>query len=716
MVDRDPGESLGLRDDFPVPSLDDWQAECVKLLKGVPFAKKMYTRTYEGLTLRPLYTAADVASSPLVGTVPGQAPFGRGNHPLGYRDAPWQVAQELPYPTCGEFNAALVHDLARGQDAVVLVVDAAGQAGLDPDQAGAGLVGRGGTSVASVADLRAALAGVDLAAHPVHLEAGCAALAHAAMLVALARERGVDPSRLHGSVGLDPLQGLVEFGQLPASLDQTYDELALLTRWGAAQAPRLRTVAARGHAFHDGGANAVQELAFTLAAAVHHLRELEVRGVTVDTAAPRIRLSLSVGTHFFLEIARLRAARWLWARVVGACGGTEDAQKLDLHARTSRFGLTVLDPHVNILRGTTEAMAAILGGVDSLCVSPFDLAIGLPDDLSRRIARNTHAILREESHLDLVADPAGGTWYVEALTTEIAEAAWELFQEVEAFGGLVGALKEGWVQEQIAGVAAERRANVAARRDILVGVNQYANPLEGICQGRQVDFTALQAQRAREVQEVRTGGSPDRAQVVLPKLDHILTAPAGEVFEAVVEAAAGGATVGELCRSRRHARDPQLHVEPIPAWRAGEMFEELRRAVVARAVDDPAAATVFAANLGDVARYMPRLDFTRGFFQSGGFKVQADRYFTGPDDAAAAARASGARLAVMVGLDETYAELGVSTAAALKAAGVATVILAGLPGDLVAPLRTAGVDEFIHVRSDAHAVLCALARRQGVLS
>jgi methylmalonyl-CoA mutase len=714
MTDHDPVVPLGLRDDFPAPSLDAWQAECVKLLKGVPFEKKMFTRTYEGLTLRPMYTQADVADLPHAGSLPGQAPFVRGTHALGYRQTPWQVAQELPYPTGEEFNAALVHDLARGQDAVVLVIDEAGQAGLDPDQAGAGKVGRGGTSVASLADLRVALDKVDLGSHPLHIESGSAALVYAALLVALAREKGVDPAKLRGSVGLDPLRGLVELGRLPLALGKAYDELAVLTKWGAANAPGLQTIAASGHAFHDGGANAVQELAFTLAAAVHHLRELEKRGVDVEVAAPRIRLSLSVGTHFFLEIARLRAARWLWSRIVAASGGSEAAQKLTLHARTSRFGLTVLDPHVNILRGTTEAMAAIMGGVDSLCVSPFDQAIGLPDTFSRRIARNTHAILREESHLDLVADPAGGTWYVEALTAEIAEAAWELFQEIEAFGGLVGALQEGWVQAQVASVATERRANLAARRDILVGTNMYANPREQVCAGRDEDAVAVHANRSRAVQAARTSGTQAHDLEVLQKLDNILTNPAPDTFAAVVEAAAKGATVGELCRTFRHDADPHLQVEPIAPCRAAEMFEQVRLAVMAHAATDEAATTVFCANLGDVARYMPRLDFTRGFFQTGGFKVVADRFFATPDDAAAAASASGARTAVITGLDATYAVQGVATAAALKAAGIETVILAGLPTDLVPALKAAGVDEFIHVRTDAWAVLAKLARSKGV--
>ena len=414
-----------------------------------------------------MYTQADVADLPHV-VEPAGAGAVRARHAsAGLPAGAVAGGAGTAVPDGEEFNAALVHDLARGQDAVVLVIDEAGQAGLDPDQAGAGEVGRGGTSVASLADLRAALDGVDLAAHPLHVEAGLGgAGVRGAAGRAGAREgcRSGAPARQRRPRSRCAVWSSWAGCRWRSTRPTTSSPCS---RSGARRTRRgLQTVAASGHAFHDGGANAVQELAFTLAAAVHHLRELEARGVDVAIAAPRIRLSLSVGTHFFLEIARLRAARWLWARVVEASGGGEAAQKLTLHARTSRFGLTVLDPHVNILRGTTEAMAAILGGVDSLCVSPFDQAIGLPDTFSRRIARNTHTILREESHLDLVADPAGGTWYVEALTAEIAEAAWELFQEIEAFGGLVGALQEGWVQAQVAerGGRAAREPRHAPRR------------------------------------------------------------------------------------------------------------------------------------------------------------------------------------------------------------------------------------------------------------
>lgn len=707
-----PRGSLGLRDDFPAPTLEQWHQECVRLLKGVPFEKKMLTPTYEGITLQPMHTRADLDALPHVDNLPGEAPYVRGKRAFGYRERVWEVAQELPYPTYAEFNEALRHDLDRGQTAAVLVIDRAGQAGLDPDQAAPEQVGRDGTSVASLVGMRQALTGVDLAAVPVHVESGSAALTYAALLVALAREQGVDPARLRGSVGLDPVAGLAELGQLPLLLDRAYDELALLTAWTTTHAPGLHTVAASGHVYHDGGASAVQELGITLAVAVNHLRELAARGHDVAVVAPRIRFGFSVGTHFFMEIARLRAARLLWARIVEAAGGDADAQRMTVHARTSRFTKTVLDPHVNILRTTTEAMAAIFGQIDSLHVAPFDEPLGLPDQFSRRIARNTHTILREESHFDTVVDPAGGSWCVESLTHEVAEAAWRVFQEVEGAGGVIQALREGKVQAMVADTAAARRKNLARRKDVLVGVNQYPNPTEKPLFGRTVDHEALHKRRAEAMQKLRTDGDHAANVEVMQKLERMLHGEGSEVFAAIVEAAAAGASVGELSRTFRHGADPQLAVEPIAPWRAGKMFERLRGAV--RDHGDAAATTVFCACLGDVARYMPRLDFTRGFFQTGGFTVLADHWFESPAAAAAAARESGAATAVIVGLDATYVEHAAAAARALKEAGVGTVILAGAPGDQADTLAEAGVDEFIHLRSDAHAVLTTLAESKGV--
>ena len=275
--------SIPLREDFPLPGEEEWREEAIRLLKGRPFDKTLLTETDEGITLRPIYDGKDLKDLPGLGAAPGEAPFLRGTRAAGYRARVWETAQELPFPTYDEFNRALRYDMERGQTAVNLILDRAAQAGLDPDQAEPGDVGRGGTSIASVIGLARALEGVDLEKTPVYLQPGSAAMPTAALLVALARKRGNDPALLRGSAGMDPFTGLAEHGALPVSLERAYDELAHLTRWAVERAPRLRTVAAYGYAWREGGGHAVQELAFTLASAVETLRRLEERGAVSYT-------------------------------------------------------------------------------------------------------------------------------------------------------------------------------------------------------------------------------------------------------------------------------------------------------------------------------------------------------------------------------------------------------------------------------------------------
>lgn len=701
--------------EFPPASLAMWHEEVVKLLKGAPFEKKMLTLTYEGITLKPLYTAEDMAGLQATATMPGEPPFLRGASLLGYRGKPWWVAQELPYPTYEELNQALRLDLERGQTAVNLLLDRATQAGLDPDMAAPGEVGAGGTSIASVIGLARALDGVDLETVPILVQPGSAALPFAALLVAYLRRQGKDVSRLQGALGMDPLCGLVANGELPVSVVRAYDELATLTRWAATNAPQVATVSAYGFPYHDSGASAVQELAFTLAVAVEHLRQLETRGIEVEWSAPRVLFGLSVGSQFFMEVAKLRAARMLWARVVQASGGSEDAARMRLHVRSSSWNKTAFDPHTNILRATTEAFAAVLGGCDSLHVVPFDEPLGLPSELGRRIARNTQTILRDEVHLDALIDPAGGSWAVEALTVEVAEKAWTVFQNIEAAGGMLAALEAGIPQRMVAEVAAERAKAIAGRRDPVLGVNIYPNPGEGRPVRRMPDLAALHAARSARLQELRCSQEHTENVRVLESLQHILESRPEELFEALVDAASKGATIGEFSKTLRSSDGPRPRVTPVRVHRGAEQIEALRERVLAWQERQGASAQVFVAAVGTLAEIMPRLDFSRGFFQVGGLVVDAARTFATAAEAEAAALASKAPIVVVLATDERYPGLVPELAPALKRArpGV-TLVLAGFPKDHVEAFRQAGIDEFIHMRSDVHATLVAMAERIGV--
>ena len=675
--------------DFPAPTFEQWREEVVRLLKGAPFEKKMLAATYEGITLQPIYTAEDVKGLPFQDTLPGEWPYLRGTEPLGKRLGGWQVCQELPFPDAKGFNEALRADLERGQNAVNLPLDEASRLGFDPDQAEAGMVGKGGVSFSTYADAVQAVDGVDPEL-PLMLAASAGAVPAAALLVAALKAKQADLSKAQLALGFDPLGALASKGSLPMTLDQAYDQLADLTRWAKANAPKSLTLVACGRPYHEAGANAVQDLAFTLSSAVATLRALEARGVSVEDAAGRMLIRLCVGGNFFMEIAKLRAMRVLWAQVVRACGGSDEAAKIHLHARSGMFNKTQFDPHVNILRGTTEAFAAVVGGADSLHVAPWDAALTqVPGELGRRISRNTQIMLREESRLDQVVDLAGGSWAVETLTHQLCVAAWKLFQEVEAMGGQKAALDKGFPQAKIAEVAAARRKALVQRTDVVVGTNQYPNALETLPETKALDHAALKAAFGPKAAAARKGAAKAAS------------------FQAMVDAAPG-ATLGELM-----VRGEGPKVEALKFHRLVEPFEALRKAVLAFRAGHK-GPQVFLANLGPVGAYMPRLDFTRGFFQVGGFDVADQAWFKTPEEAAKAALESGAPVVVAVGLDDTYLEAVPVLAKALKAGGARTVLVAGLLKEQADAFKAAGVDDFVHVRSDVQAVLSGLAKSMGV--
>ena len=707
MVDKNNTSAAQKRllDEFDAPSLEQWHEEVVRLLKGAPFDKKMLTPTYEGITLKPIYTLEDMESLKHISSLPGDPPFVRGIDPIASRTHGWEIAQELPYPTYEEFNNALRHDMKRGQTAVNLLLDEATQAGLDPDYAQSGQVGKGGTSISSVIGLSRALDGIDLSKTPIYVQAGSAALPVAALIVALMRRNSQDVNELRGSIGFDPLAGLAIHGTLPISLERAFHELALLTRWARANAPKVKTISVWTHAWHEAGASAVQELAIALATGVQYLREMEQRGLSVEETAAQMQFGFSIGGQFFMEVAKLRAARLLWAKMVQESGGSPDAGRMTIHGRTSRRQQTTFDPYVNILRSTTQAFSAVVGGVESMHVAPFDEALGLSAEFGRRIARNTHIILRDESHLNNVLDPAGGSWYVESLTDQVAHEAWNLFQQIETEGGMEKALAKGLPQEWVAQTARERVDNIAKRKDVMVGLNMYPNLTERPVEAVIPDLEKVYQDRAKRLQNLRTSSEHGKEVQVLFKLGAIMEADPEDVFEAVIDAASHGATIGEFTKTLRHGDGDKPTCRPIVIRRVAEEFEGLRRRVTN--AQDERRPSIFLANIGPVAGYMPRVDFTRSFFQVGGFRVAGDEWFNDAAEAIKAAEASRAPVVVIVSTDDRYEEAVPQIAGALK--GKVRIILAGYPKEQIESFKAAGVDDFIHMRSNVYAVLSELA-------
>jgi len=514
---------------------------------------------------------------------------------------------------------------------------------------------------------------------------------------------------------MDPLGVLSHEGKLPQSLKSAYQEMANLTVWASEQAPQLQTTCVHSRSWHESGSNAIQELAFTLATAVEYLREMHSRRVDVDLVAPRTRFAITVGVDFFMEIAKLRALRMLWARAVSALGGNERSQRISLHVRTSQWNKTVYDPYNNLLRATVEACAGVLGGCESLQVGAFDEVLRTPDDFSRRIARNTQLVLQRECHLDHVIDPAGGSWFIESLTAELASRAWALFQEVWNIGGMEAALRAGFPQKTIAATAAEKLKAVARRRDSIVGINQYANPQEKPLESPAVDTKTFHKRRVQQVASHRTSLEEDQSEIVLEKLAKVVEAKDSAVFEACVEAVASGATIGEITRAMRINDSPCQPLSPVCLTRAAVAIEHLRAATERYVRRTKQRPQVFLCNMGPLREHKARADFSRGFFAVAGYDAIAPAGFKTPEEAAAAFAESNARLAVICSTDENYLALVPALVNALRSKRAdAIVVLAGYPQDQLETYRRAGIDEFIHIRADAVELLAKLNSKLGI--
>ena len=450
------------------------------------------------------------------------------------------------------------------------------------------------------------------------------------MCIAVAEKSGVPADHLDGTIAADPFGVLLLHGSLPFGLTTAFDRMYLTASWLAKHAPTLRSIAVRSRVYHDAGAGAVQELACAIASGVEYVRAMLQRGMTIDDAALQVWFSLSAGTQFFMEVAKFRAARLLWATAVNAFGGSEAAQKMHLHVRTSAYAVTAVDPYVNMLRATTEALAGGVGGCDSMHVGYFDEAVRLPDEFSRRIARNTQIILQAEAHLPRVIDPAGGSWYVESLTDEIAQRSWKLFQEIEAAGGMGSAILKGDIQERIHAVAMQRADGVARRKDPIVGVTAYANAAEILLEGRGEDLAMIQAQRADEVRAYRTHRDSSGSAAAVERIAVRLKEGSGGLMAALIDAARHEATVGELMRAIPPSpNDEPVNVTPLHPIRLAAGFEALRSAMASRARKNGRPLRVFLATIGPVAQHKARADFAAGFFCCG--RLRSDHAGRLPD-------------------------------------------------------------------------------------
>ena len=700
-------------DEFEKPTYEQWQAEVEKALKGGDFHKKMFTKTYEGITLQPIYTPALHGEKIPKGVYPGAGEFLRGTKASGYIKESWGVSQYVDDSLPKDANHASLYETVKGGTIHNIRLDEATRHDQDV-QVGAS-VGVGGTSVSTMDDCKQLIDRFNLKENPLYIETGASAAILLGMLAATVKGAKKQTSDLKGLVGADPIGVWVKDGALHISLDTAFDEMAHTVVWAKEQAPELKTVLVSGDVYANGGANDVQEVAYALATAVCYVRQLAQRNIDIHTIARSMMFTFSMGANFFMEIAKLRALRVLWARIMEAFGAEEADRAVHVHGRTSAFTKTVYDPYVNLLRNTTQAFSGVVGGLNSLEVSPFDQPIRKSDDFSRRIARNIQVMLQTEFELRQPVDPVGGSWYVETLAAELCEKIWAEFQTIESKGGIIAALKEGYPQAQVKAILDERFKNLAFRNDVAVGNNMYANMTEELLDPKPENQETLRQKRVAQIEEYLASAEPDAVVKAQATLEAGTTEP-GALIGLIELGALQKLTIRQIRKALDAGDIASETIESIAAHRWTEQFEALRMRTENYKQRTKDNVKVFLANMGPIPQHKPRADFSTGFFEVGAFEVIKNDGHETTADAAKAARESGADVVVICSTDDTYPELVPPLAKELKETMPnVTVILAGAPPkDLEPVYREAGVDDFISVRANCYEILNTLQDKKGM--
>lgn len=630
------------------------------------------TMLYEGFATRPLYTARDFEA---LGERHGMAALHTARPHRHGTGTTWQAVQLLDHLSIDEANRQLLEDASNDTGGVLL------QLGGNIPYGGAYLGAR------TAAEFRQVLGGAPLERLSVYLSGGFDIVPGAALLLAAAEAGGADWASLRGSAGFDPLTIIAASGYVPAERAEVFADAVDAAHFMRSNGLRLIPFLASGRAWHQAGGSAVHELAYTLAATVDYWRALEAEGFPLDAAVGAVGMTLSADCDLFLTIAKFRAARLLWRRAAEACGQGGASMPLLMGEMSYRV-IAERDAHTNMLRACAAVFGAAIGGADAILVIPFNTRAGTPDAFSRRMARNTHHILAQEAHLGQVSDAAGGSWYVEHLTHELAAAAWGEFQGVEAAGGTLGALETGLIGDRIAAVRSRRERNVATARDAITGVSSFPDLNEKSVSAfrgdADVDLDALN----------REDAAPD-----LPPPGR------GERFAAMIEAAKAGASLRGLERALERIYERRRLI-PSTGDRLAEPFERLRRASDAARARIGARPPVFIAALGGPADFTPRLTHLRGFFEAGGFEPLTAEGPGAPADLERAFRDSPAPVACLCSSNRVYTDWP-RAAEILKGAGASAVYLAVDPQGLalLPPECKRGVDRIVYPGCDMLALL-----------
>lgn len=593
-----------LFEEFPPVSTEDWEAQINKDLKGADYDKKLIWKTIEGFDLRPYYRAEDLKAINYLDTIPGEFPFSRGIHNTGND---WFIRQDIEVGNPVDAHKKALDVLMKGATSICFVISE--------------------EAVVDEKFLAQLIQGIDLDSIEINFLGGYSALAIVDFLL---KQEGLN----EGSVDFAPLGHLTIKGNFCKSADHSYNRAKELIE--KATGSKLKVLSVHGDNFRNAGSSLVHELAFSLAIGAEYLTELTNRGLSIDDIAGRMKFHFCIGSNYFMEIAKLRAARYLWAKIVDSFGVKDKTNaKMHVHSTTSNWNKTLYDPYVNMLRTTTEAMSAIIAGTNSLTVEPFNKAYEKSTEFSERIARNQQNLLKEESYLDKVNDPAGGSYYIENMTASIIDKAWKLFLEVDEKGGYVEAFKQGFVQDKIKESSQKRDMAIAQRREILLGTNQYPN------------FT-------------------EKIEAKIPE----------DTFE------------------RQDLSKEDIIAEPLHPYRGAQAFELLRYKTDQFSKNNPRPKS-FMIPIGNLNMRKARAQFACNFFACAGFEVIDNNGFKTVEEGIAAAKKAKANIIVVCSSDEEYATLVPEINKLLDKDTI--LVVAGAPA-CMDDLKAEGAENFIHVK------------------
>src|SRR5919202_356995 len=497
------------------PDKQDWETLAAKESRG----KDLTRETVEGIRLQTVYGREDAKG--IDSGYPGVAPFTRGPYATMYAGRPWTIRQYAGFSTAEESNAFYRRNLAAGQKGLSVAFDLATHRGYDSDNPRvAGDVGMAGVAIDTVEDMKLLFDGIPLGEMSVSMTMNGAVLPVMAFFIVAGEEQGVPHAQLTGTIQNDILKEFAVRNTYIYPPEPSMRIVSDIIAYCAAEMPKFNSISISGYHMHEAGATAIQELAYTLADGMEYVRAAMAQGLEIDAFAGRLSFFWGIGMNLFMEVAKLRAARTLWHRIMTQLGAQKDeAKRLRTHCQTSGVSLTEQDAYNNIIRTTIEALAAVLGGTQSLHTNSFDEAIALPTDFSARIARNTQLILAEESGITNVADPLGGSYFVEALTKELADKAWALIEEVEAHGGMTKAVAEGLPKHRIEEAAAARAAKVDTGETVIVGVNRYRPAEEEQHDILEVDNAKVRAAQIARIEQVRASRDEAKVRAALDALE-----------------------------------------------------------------------------------------------------------------------------------------------------------------------------------------------------